>query len=130
MRAGSLAFSASPSSAAALGIGREHEIGERRLAAGRLLFHLAETRATGQHDRAALGRDLAGDQAEQRRLADAVAPDEADARGRRQHRARAVEKKPRSKAVGEVGNLQHRRLCRPSARASRRGLPQPRRPQL
>ena len=93
---------------AALGIGREHEIDERRLAAGRFLRDLADPRAPGQRDRAALGRDLAGDQPEQRRLADAVAPDEADARRRQGSTGRAVEKKARPKPVGEVVDLQHR----------------------
>src|SRR5947209_20455857 len=95
---------------AALGIRREHETDQRCLTARRLLLDLTETGAAGQGDRAALGRELAGDEPEQCRLADAVAADQADARSGRQHRARALEEKAGPEPVGEVVDLQHRRL--------------------
>ena len=54
-----------------------------------------------------VGRDLADDEAEQRRLARAVAPDEADPGAGRQRDGRVVEQDAGADAIGEVVDVQH-----------------------
>ena len=68
----------------ALGVGREHEVDQRLRAAGRLLLDAAEPRAFRNRDRAALRREFAANEAEERGLAGAVAPDEPHPRAARQ----------------------------------------------
>ena len=62
-------------------------------------------------------RDLAGDEPEQRRLAGAVAADEARAAATRQKDARMVEQQPVAEAVGEIVDGEHGRT--PSNRPRR-----------
>jgi hypothetical protein len=59
-----------------LDIGGQHRVDEAFRTIGGLLRKAFDARTPGQFDRAFLGRELAGDQAEQRGLADAIAPDE------------------------------------------------------
>ena len=62
----------------ALAVGGEHPVDEAFFAAGRLLGDVADARGARHRDRSAFGRELARDELQQRRLARAVAADEAD----------------------------------------------------
>ena len=66
----------------------------------------------GDDDRAALGRKLAADKAEERGLAGAVAPDEPDMRARRQRGGRVVDQETLAEAIGEGADMQHGRAFR------------------
>ena len=78
----------------ALDIGLEHDLDQALRPVRRLLGKAADSPARRQRDGAALGRHVAADGGKQRRFADAVTADEADARaGHDLHRA-AVDQKP------------------------------------
>ena len=79
MRCGSRSVSASSEEPRALGVGREHDVEQAFRAVRRFLREPADAAARRELHLALLGRDLAGDDAEQRGLAGAVASDEADA---------------------------------------------------
>ena len=93
----------------ALEVGRQHEINQRRRAAGRLLLDASEPDARGQRNRPAFRRDLAADQPEQRRLAGAVAADEARARAAGHENAGMVEEQPVAEPIDEIVDREHRR---------------------
>ncbi len=59
----------------ALLVGRHDDLDKRLVRARRFLRHLADPRALRIIDRAGLGRHVARDDLEQRRLAGAIAPD-------------------------------------------------------
>ena len=75
----------------ALDVGGEHKVDKAFGAGGGLLVDAADACALGDHDRASLRRELAAENAEERRLAGAVAPDEPDMRARRQRGGRVVD---------------------------------------
>ena len=78
----------------ALQVGLEHDVDEAFRPVGGFLRQAADTPAGRQRDAAGFGRQVAADRMKQRRLADAVTADEADARaGHDLHRA-AVDQKP------------------------------------
>ena len=107
MRCGSCAVSASASSALALVVGGEHHLDQAFRPARRLLRHLADAGVLGQADRPALRPDLAGDQAEERGLAGAVRPDQADLGAVRQRHGGVVDQQALADPVGEVVDMQH-----------------------
>ena len=63
---------------AALDVGRQHGVQDGDVAAGRVLRHGAHARASHQVDLAAVGLDLALDQAQQRRFSRTIAADQPD----------------------------------------------------
>ena len=64
----------------AFNVGREHEVDEAFRPPRSLLLDAADARALGRDDPAALRREFAANEAEERRLSRAVAPDEPDPR--------------------------------------------------
>src|ERR1700691_365615 len=96
----------------AFAIGGENEVEQRRGTAGRFLLDPAEPRLARQRDRASVGRQIAGDHPEERGLAGAVAPDQADTRTLRQGGARLVEQKPRTKPQSQLIQVKHACLWR------------------
>ena len=107
MRCGSCAVSASASSAVRSRVGREHDVDQAFRAVRRLLREPADARARRQLIAPLLGRDLAGDRAEQRGLAGAVAADQPDARAGRHARRGVVEQEAAADPVGEVVEGKH-----------------------
>ena len=105
-----------------LGVGREHEVDQRLRPARRFLLDAAEPGALGRGDRAALGRELAADQAEEGGLARAVAADEADPRPARQRGGRAVDQQPLAEAVGQAVDMKHGGLLARRASGCKDGL--------
>ena len=94
--------------AGALGVGRQHPVDQGGVVARRLLLHVADARALRRDvTEPSSGADLAGDQPQQRRLAGAVAADEADLVTGRQRRRRRIEDEPPLDAVGEIVDMQH-----------------------
>ena len=91
----------------AFGVGGEHHVDEPLGAARRLLRHRADARRARQADGAALGRDLALDDAEQGGLAGAVAADHADPRSRRHGEGGSVEDHAIADPVGQIVDVQH-----------------------
>ena len=79
MRCGSVAVSASASSAAALEIGRQHDLDQRLRPGRRFLRQPADAFARADGDAAVFGGEFAGDDVKQRGLAGAVAADQPDA---------------------------------------------------
>ena len=120
MRSGSAAISASARSDAALDVGREHEVDEAFRAARRFLLDAADAQALGNDDRAALRRKIAADEAEQRGLAGAVAPDEPDMRSRGQRRAGVVDQETLAEPIGQGADMEHGGLFARRARAGKR----------
>ncbi len=104
----------------AFGIGREHDLEQRLLCSRRFLRDLADAQPLRQFDRTAFGRQVAGDEFEQRRLAGAVAPDEADFHAFRNDSRRALEQRPAHHAEGEIGDLKHAGLVAESRRNRKR----------
>ena len=78
----------------ALQIGLQHDIDEAFRPIGRFLRQAADAPARRQGDAAGFGRQVAADRMKQRRFADAVATDEADARARHDLHRAAVDQKP------------------------------------
>ena len=107
MRCGSVGVLGLVEQAGALGVGGEHPVEDAFLAARRLLRHVADARDARHGDRAHVGREVAGDDLQQRRLAGAVAADEADLVAGRNARGRPVEDRPALDAVAEVVDVQH-----------------------
>ena len=64
----------------ALEVGLQHDLDQAFRAVGRFLREAADAPARRNRDGAGFGRQFAADRVKQRRLADAVAADEADAR--------------------------------------------------
>ncbi len=91
----------------ALAVGGEHEVDQAARAARRLLLDPADAGLTGNRDRAAFRADFACDQAKQRGLAGAVAPDQTDVRAGRQRRARLIDQQAFAEAIGEIVDMQH-----------------------
>ena len=112
MRSGSLAVSASAISASRSMSAESTKSIEAFRAGRRFLLDAADARALGDDDRAALGRELAADQAEERGLAGAVAPDEPDMRARGQRRGGVVDQQALAKPIGEGADMQHGRAFR------------------
>ena len=102
--------------AGALEVGGEHEIDQRARAARRLLLDAAHLHRLGDREFAEVRLQLVGDHLEERGLAGAVAPDEADARPLRQRRRSLVEEHARPQAQGDVGDVQHAEACRAGRR--------------
>ena len=121
MRRGSSAVSASSSKRRALAVGASTKSISVCRAAWRLLLDPADAGAAGKRDRAALGRDLACDQAEQRGLAGAVAADQADMRAGRQRHARPVDQQAFAEPIGEIVDMQHGGAFRRAASRKARG---------
>ena len=103
--------------ARALGVGGEHDLDQAFRAARRFLRQPADARAR-RHARSSpcSSGELAGDGAEQRGLADAVAADEPDARAVRDARGGAVEQQAAGNADREVVENEHARVLWPAAR--------------
>ena len=78
----------------ALEIGLEHDFDQALGPVGRFLRQTADAPARRDGDGAGFGRQLAADRAEQRRFADAVAADKADARARHDLRGAIIDQKP------------------------------------
>ena len=91
----------------ALAVGVEHEVDQRLRAAGRLLLDAADAGLPGNRDRTALAADFAADQAEQRGLAGAVAPDQADVGAGRQRHGRVIDQQALAEAIGQIVDMQH-----------------------
>ena len=106
-----------------LDIGLEHDLDQRLLGAGRFLRHLADAGAFGQADRAGLGGEIAGDRLEQRRLAGAVAADEASLGAARQGQRCMVEKQAPRHAQREVVDDKHGRAFARDVGASQEPYP-------
>ena len=99
----------------ALDVGLEHHFDQAVGAVGRLLRQRAHAPARRDRDRPALGRELAADRPEQRRLAGAVAADQPDARaGHDLHRA-VVDQKPAGEADRDVRDGKHARFVTAAA---------------
>ncbi len=96
--------------ARALEIGGENEIDQGSGTAGRLLLDAAKAHLARIGDRAGLGRELARNHAKQRRLAGAVAADEADPRVIGKRGGRLVEKNPRPQPQHDVVDMEHASL--------------------
>ena len=95
--------------ARAFAVGGEHELDQALRSARRFLRHPADAGGAGNIDAAVVGLQLARDQAQQRGLARAVAPDEADLVPRRDARRGLVEDDAPLDAEGEVVDVQHGR---------------------
>ena len=91
----------------ALRVGGQHELDQALGSAGGLLRHRADAGRARDVDGAVVGRKLAGDQAQQRGLARAVAADEADLVARGNAHGRLVEENAAFDAEGEVVDVQH-----------------------
>ena len=79
----------------ALEIGLEHDVDQAFRAVGRFLREAADAPARRDRDAAAFGRQIAADGVKQRRFADAVAADKADARaGHDLHRTMSIRSRP------------------------------------
>ena len=88
----------------ALEIGLEHDLDQAFRAVGRLLCEAADAPAWRDGDGAGLGRQLAADRVKQRRFADAVAADEADARAGDDLRGAMIDQKPSGNPDRNVGD--------------------------
>ena len=91
----------------ALLVGGEHHLGEGLGPARGLLRDPADARSPRHGQRPLVGRDLADDEAEQRRLTRAVAAEKADPRVGRQGDGRVVEQDACADAIGEAVDVQH-----------------------
>ena len=109
MRAGSDSVSASSEKPGALGIGLEHDVEQAFGAVGRFLGEPPDAAARRDQDVALLGRELAGDDAEERGLAGAVASHESDPGTGRQGDCRAVEQNASANPIREVVDAEHDR---------------------
>ena len=94
----------------ALEIGLEHDVDQAFRPVGRFLREAADAPARRDGDGAGFGRQFAADRVKQRRFADAVAADQADARaGHDLHRA-VVDQKPSGDPDRDVGDGKHAAL--------------------
>ena len=93
--------------AAALGVGGQHDVDQAFRATGRFLRDPADAGALGQADVAIVGRELAGDQAQQGGLAGAIAADEADLVASGNGGGRLVEQGAAFHPEGEIVDVQH-----------------------
>ena len=124
MRWGSRSVSASRQQRGALGVGGEHDVDAASRGPSGASCASRPMRARGGNcDAAALGRDLAGDHAEQRGLAGAVAADQPDARAGGNARRGVVDQEPPGDAHREVVDHQHARFL--AERAAGRQSPTP-----
>ena len=105
--AGSWTRSAAAQQALALGVGGEHGRARAHVAARRLLRDRADPRAAPQAHLAGIRSELAPDQPQQRGLAAAVAPDQADPVPGRQMDARVLEQQAAADPQGHVVEMQH-----------------------
>jgi hypothetical protein len=105
----------------ALLVGRQNRVEQALLAGGRLLRHAADAGAPGRLDLAAVERQLAPDQAEQRGLAGPVAPDEPHLVPRRDQRGGVVEEPPALHGEGDVLEVEHGRHVPRAPRGVNRG---------
>ena len=104
----------------ALAIGPEHDLEQAFRPVRRFLRQPADAPARRHFDVAVLGRDVAGDDVEQRRLAGAVAADQADAGAGRNAGGGVFEQRAAGDADGEIVDDEHARLL-----ADARGAMQP-----
>ena len=93
--------------ARAFGISGKHPVDQTVVAARRLLRDVAQLRIARHRDRTIVGRDLAFQKTQQRRLAGAVAPDEPDLVAGRYSGGRRIENRPAFDTVGEIIDVQH-----------------------
>ena len=93
----------------ALDVGGEDGVERRGGARGGFLRDIAEARALGHVGAAVIGLEHAGDDADERRLAGAVATDQADATAGRQRRGCAVEDRAAAEAHGDAVEVEHGR---------------------
>ncbi len=93
----------------ALGVRRQHRLERGRRPARRLLRHIADANPRRRLDLAVVRLVDPGDELEQRRFARAVAPDQPDARLRRQGGGRLVEDEMAAEAQGDGIEGQHGR---------------------
>ena len=91
----------------ALGIGRQHGFEGRGVPAGGFLRDIAKPAAAGHGDAAAVRLQHAGNDADERGLARAVAADQADPPARRQLCGGIVNDRPPAKANRNSGQVQH-----------------------
>ena len=104
----------------AFGVGGEHGIEQRPVPARRFLRDMAEARAGGEPDLAAVGLDLADDGLEQGGLARPVPPDQAEPAAGVEHHVRALQQGTAADAQREVADGEHRHGARLVARGARR----------
>ena len=88
----------------ALEIGLEHDLDQAFRSVGRFLREAADAPARRDGDGAGFGRQLAADRVKQRRFADAVAADKADARAGHDLRRAIVDQKPSGNPDRNVGD--------------------------
>ena len=93
-----------PQQGVAFDIGLEHNVDQALGAVGCFLCETADAPAWRDGDGAGLRRQLAADRAEQRRFADAVPADEADARARDDLRGAMIDQKPSGNPDRYVGD--------------------------
>ena len=93
--------------ALALGVGGEHRLARAQIAARSLLRDRADPRAAPQPHLAGVRRQLAPDQPQQRGLAAAVAPDQADPAPGRQMHGRTLEQGAAADPQGHIVEMQH-----------------------
>ncbi len=91
----------------ALRVGREHRIDQRHRRCRMLLIDRADPRAFGQHDLAALRRELAQNELEQGGFADAVAADQTDFGADRNRDARFIEEAAAPGIENEIIDPKH-----------------------
>ena len=115
MRLGSAACSASARSCA-FGVGGEHPIDDALLSARRFLRNVPDAGHARNGDRAHVGREIAADDFQQRRLAGTVAADEAHLVAGGNASGRALEDGAALDAVAEVVDVQHGEHIAPPAR--------------
>ena len=106
MRCGS-ARSPLPPAAPCARYAPQHDLEQAVRAVRRFLREPSDAPARRDLDVALLGRDLAGDDAEQRGLAGAVAADQPDPRAGRNARGGAIEQRPAGNADGEIVDDEH-----------------------
>ena len=88
-------------------VGGEHGLERGDVAARRFLAHHADLERGRHPHLARVGLQLAGDQAQQRRLAGAVAADQGQARAGGHVQVRALEQRAAGDAQGDVGEVEH-----------------------
>ena len=102
----------------ALDVGLEHDVDQALGAVGRFLGQAPDAPSRRHLDVAMLGRDVVGDDVEQRALAAAVAADEADSRAVRNPNRGVLDQQPAGNADGKVVDDQHGALYGRARRAT------------